>query len=86
MERLEIKITTSKRKNIWDGINKLYTEKKKINKLEGTATETIQNEIYREKRLKTLTEYPLTVGWRQAAKYACNQSLQNARRRKYLEQ
>lgn len=33
-----------------------YTlERKKINKLEGTATETILNEIYREKRLKTLT-------------------------------
>lgn len=45
MECLEIKIIMSKRKNIWDEINKLHTENKvTINKLEATTTETIQNE------------------------------------------
>ena len=46
-----MKIIISNSKNIWGGINKLYTEEKKINELEDRAIETIQTEA-RKKRLE----------------------------------
>ena len=75
MECLEIKITMSKRKNIWDEINKLQTENKvKIN-LKLPQQKLPKMKHIEKKGWKTV-EYPLTVRWLKAAKYACNWSLQ----------
>lgn len=60
MELLELKNTISNLKNSLNGFkSKLKTVQKKSNEPEDTRTETIQTEIWKEKRLKikqTLSE------------------------------
>lgn len=45
-ELLEGKTQISEMKTIWDGINRLDTNAEKVNELENTAIENIQNDIH----------------------------------------